>query len=86
MINLEIKITAGAKSNRFKKENGNYYIRIMAKAINGKANKSIIEFLSKELNLKKKDIEIIRGEKSSKKIISINIEDNILEEYFKNTL
>jgi len=58
----------------------------MAKAINGKANKSIIEFLSKELNLKKKDIEIIRGEKSSKKIISINIEDNILEEYFKNTL
>ena len=86
MINLEIKITAGAKSNNFKKENGNYYIRIMAKAIDGKANKSIIEFLSKELNLKKKDIEIIRGEKSSKKIISINIEDNILEEYFKNTL
>ena len=58
----------------------------MAKAIDGKANKSIIEFLSKELNLKKKDIEIIRGEKSSKKIISINIENNILEEYFKNTL
>ena len=86
MINLEIKITAGAKSNSFKKENENYYIRIMAKAIDGKANKSIIEFLSKELNLKKKDIEIIRGEKSSKKIISINIEDNILEEYFKNTL
>ena len=86
MINLEIKITSGAKSNSFKKENGNYYIRIMAKAIDGKANKSIIEFLSKELNLNKKDIEIIRGEKSSKKIISINIEDNILEEYFKNTL
>lgn len=86
MINLEIKITAGAKSNSFKKENENYYIRIMAKAIDGKANKSIIEFLSKEFNLKKKDIEIIRGEKSSKKIISINIEDNILEEYFKNTL
>ena len=58
----------------------------MAKAIDGKANKSIIEFLAKELNLKKKDIEIIRGEKSSKKIISINIEDNILEEYFKNNL
>ena len=36
----------------------------MAKAIDGKANKSIIEFLSKELNLKKKDIEIIRGEKT----------------------
>ena len=86
MINIEVKVTAGAKSNGFKKENGLYYIRIMAKAIDGKANKSIIEFLSEELNLKKKDIEIVRGEKSSKKIISINIEDNILEEYFENNL
>ena len=86
MINIEVKVTAGAKSNSFKKENGLYYIRIMAKAIDGKANKSIIEFLSEELNLKKKDIEIVRGEKSSKKIISINIEDNILEEYFQNNL
>lgn len=82
MVNLEVKVTAGAKSNGFKKENGLYYIRIMAKAIDGKANKSIIEFLAKELNIKKKDIEIIRGEKSSKKIISINIEGNILQEYF----
>ena len=86
MINIEVKVTSGAKSNSFKKENGLYYIRIMAKAIDGKANKSIIEFLSEELNLKKKDIEIIRGEKSSKKIISINIEDNIFEEYFENNL
>ena len=86
MINIEVKVTAGAKSNSFKKENGNYYIRIMAKATNGKANKSIIEFLSKELNLKKKEIEIIRGEKSSKKIISINIENDIFDEYFKNNL
>ena len=84
MINIEVKVTSGAKSNSFKKENGLYYIRIMAKAIDGKANKSIIEFLSEELNLKKKDIEIVRGEKSSKKIISINIEDNIFEEYFEN--
>lgn len=84
MINIEVKVTAGAKSNSFKKENGLYYIRIMAKAIDGKANKSIIEFLAEELNLKKRDIEIIRGEKSGKKIISINIEDNILEEYFRS--
>ncbi len=82
MINLEVKVTAGAKSNSFKKENELYYIRIMAKAIDGKANKSIIEFLAKELNLKKKDIEIIRGEKSGKKIISINIDNNVLQEYF----
>lgn len=82
MINLEIKVTAGAKSDSFKRENGNYFLRIKAKAVEGKANKAVIEFLSKELNIKKKDIEIIRGEKNSKKIISINIDENSLNDYF----
>ncbi|PCG20337.1 MULTISPECIES: DUF167 domain-containing protein [Brachyspira] len=81
-MNIEVKVTAGAKSNSFKFENGAYSIRIMAKAIDGKANKAIIEFLADELNIKKKDIEILKGEKSSKKIIAINIEENKLKEYF----
>ncbi|MDO6993436.1 DUF167 domain-containing protein [Brachyspira innocens] len=82
MMNIEVKVTAGAKSNSFKFENGAYSIRIMAKAIDGKANKAIIEFLADELNIKKKDINILKGEKSSKKIIAINIEENKLKEYF----
>ncbi|MEI0538420.1 DUF167 domain-containing protein [Brachyspira pulli] len=81
-MNIEVKVTAGAKSNSFKFENGAYSIRIMAKAIDGKANKAIIDFLSDELNLKKRDVEILKGEKSSKKIIAINIDDKSLKEYF----
>ncbi|MBW5391066.1 DUF167 domain-containing protein [Brachyspira hampsonii] len=82
MMNIEVKVTAGAKSNSFKFENGAYSIRIMAKAIDGKANKAIIEFLADELNIKKKDIDILKGEKSSKKLISININDDDLKKYF----
>lgn len=81
-MNLEVKVTAGAKSNSFKFENGVYSIRIMAKAIDGKANKAIIDFLADELNLKKRDVEILKGDKSSKKIIAINIDDKSLKEYF----
>ena len=81
-MNLEVKVTAGAKSNSFKFENGAYSIRIMAKAIDGKANKAIIDFLAYELNLKKRDVEILKGDKSSKKIIAINIDDKSLKEYF----
>ena len=62
------------------------YNRISIVGGSGSGKSTLCNILSKELNLKKKDIEIIRGEKSSKKIISINIEYNILEEYFKNTL
>ena len=81
-MNIEIKVTAGAKSNSFKFENGAYSIRIMAKSIDGKANKAIIDFLADELNLKKRDVEILKGDKSSKKIIAINIDDKSLKEYF----
>ncbi|MEI0487896.1 DUF167 domain-containing protein [Brachyspira pulli] len=81
-MNLEVKVTAGAKSNSFKFENGAYSIRIMAKAIDGKANKAIIDFLADELNIKKRDVEILKGDKSSKKIIAINIDDKSLKEYF----
>ena len=80
-MNIEVKVTAGAKSNSFKFENGAYSIRIMAKAIDGKANKAIIEFLSDELNIKKRDIEILKGEKSSKKILAINIDEKNLQKY-----
>lgn len=82
IMNIEVKVTASAKSNSLKKENGIYYIRISAKAIDGKANKAIIDFLSSELNLKKKDVEILKGEKSSKKLISLNIDEDKLESYF----
>ena len=81
-MNIEVKVTAGAKSNSFKFENGAYSIRIMAKAIDGKANKAIIDFLADELNIKKRDIEILKGEKNSKKLISININDDDLKNYF----
>ena len=81
-MNIEVKVTAGAKSNSFKFENGAYSVRIMAKAIDGKANKAIIDFLADELNIKKRDVEILKGEKSSKKIIAINIDDKSLKEYF----
>lgn len=81
-MNIEVKVTAGAKSNSFKFENVAYSIRIMAKAIDGKANKAIIDFLADELNIKKRDVEILKGEKNSKKLISININDDDLKKYF----
>ena len=76
--NLLIKVRAGAKQNSIdglitidQKE----YIKlsIKAPAIDGKANKEIIEFLSKELDLPKSTIEIVAGKVSSYKVLSFSI-------------
>lgn len=80
---IELKVTAGAKSSGFKRENGIYYLRINAKAIDGKANKAIIDFLSNLLKIKKRDVEIIKGERSGKKLLKLNLDEEYLNTFFE---
>ena len=47
-------------------------LKIMARVVEGKANKAIIEYLSQILGYSKSKIQIVNGEKSSIKTIQIN--------------
>ncbi len=46
-------------------------IKLQAPAVDGKANKALISFLSEILNVKKSKISILSGEKSREKTIKI---------------
>ncbi|MBS3175008.1 DUF167 domain-containing protein [Candidatus Woesearchaeota archaeon] len=52
----------------YDKENNIYKINLKAKPIDGKANKELLKFLSKEL---KKKVSILSGFKSKEKILEI---------------
>ena len=45
--------------------------RVTAPPVDGKANKEIISFLSKTLNIAQKNIEILKGDKNKNKIVFI---------------
>ena len=45
---------------------------LRAPAVDGKANKALIELLAGHFKVKKKDIEIIKGELSREKVITVN--------------
>ncbi len=47
-------------------------LRITAAAVNGKANDAIKKFFSKEFRVPKSSVEILRGYKSTKKLVSIH--------------
>jgi len=66
-----IKVVANSKINLI--DFGEVYIKIkiMARAVEGKANKAIIEYLSDILNYPKSKISIVNGEKSSIKTIQV---------------
>ena len=49
-----------------------YKIKLAAPAIEGKANKALLKLLAKKLDLPKREIRIISGERSRTKTIGIN--------------
>ena len=61
-------------------ENGEIKIKINAPSIDGKANESLIEFLSEVLHLPKTKIRILRGLTSRHKQIEIDQEEGMVME------
>lgn len=50
---------------------GSYKVKITAAPVDGEANKKVITFLSKEWNVPKSKIKIVKGEASREKLIEI---------------
>ena len=64
-----------SKNEIFGEYNGMLKIKIKAPADSGKANKELVSFLAKYLNLKKNQITIIKGHISRQKIVSLEVEE-----------
>lgn len=74
---LEVRVIPKAKRNLIKKENNLLKIYLTRPAHDGQANAQLIEFLSKELKVKKYQIRIIKGETSRQKLIEIDGKTNL---------
>jgi uncharacterized protein len=69
---LKVKIGTGAHGNKFCGEkNDELLIQIKAQPEKDKANKELIKFLSKSLEVSRSDIEIITGAHSHHKLITL---------------
>ncbi len=71
-MKIKVKVKPNAKKNEVKKIEEDFYeIRVTVVPEKGKANKKVIELLSKELKVPKSRIKLIRGETSKEKIFEI---------------
>ncbi len=68
-ILVNIKISPNSKKNEIIKDGDIIKIKITAQPIDGKANKAVIEFLSKNFKIPKTSIKIVKGETSKEKTI-----------------
>lgn len=78
---LKIKVSANSKKNSLEfldDADSLLKIKVNKPAVDGKANKAIIEYLSDVLNIPKSNIIILNGEKSSQKCLLIKAKKNII--------
>ncbi|MBP3847181.1 YggU family protein [bacterium] len=81
-----IKISPNAKSNEIIKTENEVKIKITAQPIDGKANRGLIEFLSKYFKIPKTSIKIVKGETSREKTLLFTTSDNDKINLLKKTL
>ncbi len=72
-IVINVKVEPRASSSGIVGAYGNALkVRLTSPPVEGKANKELVEVLSKEFGIRKKDVEIISGRKSKNKVVRLN--------------
>ena len=74
-ITVNIKIVPNSSKNNIVIEDGFVKVKITAQPIEGKANKALIEYLSKIIKIPKTKISIVKGDTSKEKTLFFQTED-----------
>lgn len=72
-MKIHIQIKPNASKDELVQLENQLVAKISAPPIDGKANKRLIRFLSKELKIRTSDIKLLKGESSRFKTLDINI-------------
>ena len=72
---IRIKIVPNSSKNDIILENEFIKVKVTAQPIENKANKALIEFLSKIFKIPKTSIQIVKGDTSKEKTIALAIAD-----------
>ena len=72
---VKLKIVPNSSKNDIVLEEGFIKVKVTAQPIENKANKALVEYFSKTFKVPKTKIEIVKGDTSKEKTISIKTTD-----------
>lgn len=73
-VEIAIHIQPGAAKSELAGEHGDALkVRISARPVEGAANKALIDFLAQSLGVARREVRIVRGEKSRQKILWVPV-------------
>ena len=82
---IHIKIVPNSSKNDIVIEEEFIKVKVTAQPIENKANKALIEFLSKLFKIPKTSIEILKGETSKDKTVLFETQDELKLKLLNNT-
>ena len=84
---VQFKISPNSSKNEIIKTEDGIKVKITAQPIDGKANKALVEYLSKEFKVPKTSIEIVKGTTNKEKTVLFKVVDakkvNFIKEKFE---
>ena len=72
---IRLRIVPNSSKNEIILEDEFIKVKVTAQPIENKANKALIEFLSKQFKIPKTKIQILKGETSKEKTVLLNTDD-----------
>lgn len=85
-ILLTLRIIPNSSKNEIIKTEGMIKVKITAPPVDGKANKALVEFLSKTFKIPKTSFKITKGETSKDKTLSVSVLDEEKLQNLRNFL
>lgn len=85
-ILIELKIRPNSAKNEIIKSDDGIRMKITAQPVDGKANKALIEFLSKEFKIPKTSVEIVKGLTGKDKTVILKVFDENKIKFIKDKL
>lgn len=70
-MRFRVKVVPNSGRDEVLEDGENLKVRLKAPAVKGKANKALIEVLANHFNVKKRDIRIVKGDRSREKLVEI---------------
>ena len=85
-IILQLRISPNASKNEIITTDDMLKVKITAQPVDGKANKALIEYLSKSFKIPKTSFKIIKGETSKDKTLMVSVTDEEKLQNLRNFL
>lgn len=79
-MKVAVKVIAGAKKREMRLEGSHLRVRILARPVKGRANEELVAYIADVFKVRKHDVVIVAGEKETRKVLSIPLEE---EEFLK---